>query len=55
MTKLVDLLATYVPADAPEVEACRAALARSEAAIAPSATGYECHAVLVFICVATKE
>lgn len=55
MAKLVDLLARYLPADAPEVAACRAALARSEAAIAPTTTGYECHVVPVFICVARKR
>lgn len=40
--------------DAPEVQACLATLAATQAAIGPDAVGYDCSFVPVFVCVATR-
>lgn len=54
IAKGVSIVAASVPPDAPEVEACRAALAAGEAAVGPSTVGYGCQLVPVFVCVARK-
>lgn len=54
MAAFVDVLARDLPADAREVESCRAVLARSESGIEPTTSGYESHVVPAFICVARK-
>lgn len=54
MTELVRIVSASLAPEAPEPQACRAALAASEASVGPSTTGYGCHLVPVFVCVARK-
>lgn len=52
---LVNILQSAVlPSGAHEVEACRSALAAAEERIGSATTGWGCHCVPVFVCVARK-
>ncbi len=55
LTQVVNIVSATVSPGSPEVETCHAAIARSETVVGPAATGYACHFVPVFVCVAQKE
>jgi hypothetical protein len=50
----VGVVAALLPAGAPELERCRAALAAAEAGVGSSTEGWGCQFVPVFVCVARK-
>ena len=51
----VNVVAAMLPSGAREVEACHAALAGAEDRIGSSTSGWGCHCVPVFVCVARKR